>query len=221
MTGWPSAKIRRTIAATDASAVATSASLPTSSILPRGKAGLAVRRNLSASAIFFFPCRPLASGSRRSEHKTTRKLRLTQNAQRASWFPLHSGAGAPPRNMTDEALRETLAVAFERRGSDFSRPPQISAGSTARRPSHFCARSVKDLWRGTSGDVLILSGTGRPAPRESFRKCEKAAHSGRADRSSRGRSKPCSISRSRVPRHSSVACGGNAVTGKTVAVRAK
>ena len=91
MTGWPSAKIRRTIAATAASADATKASLPTSSVLPRGKAGLVVRRNLSASAIFFFPCRPLASGSRvnRSAY-TTRNLCLTENAQQASRFPLRS-----------------------------------------------------------------------------------------------------------------------------------
>ena len=91
MIGWPSAKIRRTIAATAASADATKASLPTSSILPRGKAGLVVRRNLSASAIFFFPCRPLASGSRvnRSAY-TTRNLCVTENAQQASRFPPRS-----------------------------------------------------------------------------------------------------------------------------------
>ncbi|WP_425373850.1 AAA family ATPase [Methylocystis hirsuta] len=45
-----------------------------------------------------------------------------------------------PKNVTDEAVRETIAVAFERREADaLSRPTQISAGSTARRQSHFCA----------------------------------------------------------------------------------
>jgi hypothetical protein len=94
-------------------------SLPTSNVLPRGKAGLVVRRNLSASAMFFFPCRPLASGSRANRSAYTRRnLCLTENAQQAQRFRCDPEAGAMPESMTNVAACETIAVALERRGED-------------------------------------------------------------------------------------------------------
>jgi hypothetical protein len=50
------------MAATAASVITAKASLPTSSILPVGKAGFGATRSLSASGMFFFPYRSLADG---------------------------------------------------------------------------------------------------------------------------------------------------------------
>lgn len=70
--------------------------------------------------------------------------------------------------------------------------------------------SVEGLRRGKPGSMRILSGIGRPAPCESFRKCEKVAHLGRDRHLIAGAIQALLHFKKRGPRHSSVACGSNA-----------
>jgi hypothetical protein len=225
MTGWPSAKIRRTIAATVANAVATKASLPTSSVRPRGKAGLAARRNLSASAIFFFPCRPLASGSRVNRRTyTTRNLCLAENAQQASRFPLRSRGRryAREHDQCSRLRNNRCHVGTSRSGR------LIEAYPNQRRFD--CLTAIPSLRRtrlrapgagslAACGCCAGLAGRRRAKASENARKSPL----GQGPTCNCGEIQALLHFNERGPRHGSVACGSNARrhTGKTIAAHAK